>query len=490
MEGDLLATLDRHPGERAKPGDDAEGRSAPVPEEQPPADGWGRSRPATVVAWALFALMALGVTVSVLSYDFRTEPVIGDQASFLVNAQSLAHGDHNLSYDRADFERFLDVGWADQPYGLFFQRYRYGWSFAKPYGYSVWLVPFLRVLGARWGMPVANLALMAAITVLGATLLRLRFRGAVVPLTLGAYLFGSYLFFYAYHFYVELFVVALVSVVFLALVKGVREERPGWVTAGVAISAFLVAEKAPALVLVGPACAYAVARLGSWRLRVQSIVVAGLVLAVAVAPYLYYSDGRTWSAYGGERYYAAGGAPFGGSDAYERFRLGDSFSVGYVRDQAFRDIPDKARSAVYYVAGRHTGVLVFMPLAVFLVAATLIDRRRGSGLGWVVLVGLGAYVLFYVWLFPGNYYGGGQSFGNRYFLQASPAVLALPVVFRLRARALAIAGAASILVALVFLWPHYERPSSALRDLWRTSPVQRVLPFESNQERASFFRRP
>lgn len=452
-------------------------------------DGWGRSRGATVAAWVAFALVAVVVAHSIRGYDFRDRPVFGDQASFILQAQSLAHDDHNLSYDAADFERFRDLGWADQPLGLFFQRNDHGWAFAKPYGYSVWLVPFIRVLGPGRGVAAANLVLLGIVGLLGALALRLRFRGAVVPIVLGAFLFGSYLFFYGYHLYTELFLAALVGGAFLALVKGTLGRNPVLVGAGLVVAAFLVVEKPPALVLVAPAVLVALRRIGSWRTRCALAGVAAVVALVAVVPYLHYSDFATWNPYGGERYYAATGVPFGGSGGYWRYHSDETFSLGYVTDNAFGDLPDKARSALYYVAGRHTGVAVFMPLAVFLVGVAALGWRRSDDLGRSVLAGLAAYVVFYVWFFPFNYYGGGQSFGNRYFLQASPVVLFLPALFRMRARTLAVGSAACVVVAVVLLGPHYRDPSGALLELHRTSPAQRLLPFEVNQTRANFFKR-
>lgn len=340
-------------------------------------------------------------------------------------------------------------------------------------------------------MQLANLALLGAITALGASILRLRFRGAAVPLTLGAFLFGSNLFFYTYHLYTELFLVVLVAASLLALVKGAQGSDARWVGVGLGLSAFLVAEKAPALLVVGPAAAVGLVRLGTWRRRLPVLGVSAAVFAVAIVPYVFYSGGRTWNAYGGERYYAVSGVPFDGLDAgFVRWRTDETFSVGYVRENLFHDVPGKLESAAYYAVGRHTGIVGFMPLAAVLLVASLAVGRRGGGLGWAVLGGLLAYVAFYVALFPRNYYGGGQSFGDRYFLQASTAVLFLPVLFKLRARTLGLAALLSAAFAVAYLWPHYHDATGAVRHLDRTSAVQWAFPFEANQESASYFRPP
>src|SRR3546814_7570190 len=86
-------------------------------------------------------------------------PVAGAQASFVYQALSLRGGD--LSYDADDQARWLELGWADQPHGLFVQQRGDGWAFAKPLGYSVLLAPAMAVAGAH-GITLVGAGLLLA----------------------------------------------------------------------------------------------------------------------------------------------------------------------------------------------------------------------------------------------------------------------------------------------------------------------------------------
>ncbi|MFN8017778.1 MAG: hypothetical protein U0P45_06615 [Acidimicrobiales bacterium] len=458
-------------------------------------EGWGTSRRATVAAWALFAVVAAWFAYGILHDDFRRYEVLGDSSSYLLQAESLGFAGHDLRYDQQDVDRFRAFRWADEPYGLYFQRSGDGWAFAKPYGYSVVLAPFLRAFGPRYGVSLANLALLAVLAALGTATLRLRFRGAIVPLVLGVFLFGSPLVFYAHHLWVEVFWAPLVLAVLYATVRACRDRSVWWGLAGAVLAALLLAEKAPALPLVAPVGVLALMRLGSWPRRAAVLGAFAVALLVAVVPYQQASDGRAANPYGGQRYYARSYVPFDGERTppvdgrgYGPVRSDETFSVSYAVDELGRDWGDKVASGAYYVVGRHTGLLPFEPLALFVVAAALVGIRRAGWTGRLVLVGLLGYVAFYVLLFPHNYNGGGQTLGNRYFLQVYPAVLVLAATARLRVKPLAVGAAVSAAAAWAFMSQHYTDAGHAIRDIDQTNPVQRLLPFEGNQDGANYFR--
>jgi hypothetical protein len=94
-----------------------------------------------------------------------------------------------------------------------------------------------------------------------------------------------------------------------------------------------------------------------------------------------------------------------------------------------------------------------------------------------------------VW--PRNYYGGEQSLGNRYFLQIAPSLLALAVAARVHTRALTVAALAGAVLAVLFMFPHFEDPSGAYSvGLARTSWLQRQLPYESGISHGRVFQPP
>jgi hypothetical protein len=125
-------------------------------------------------------------------------------------------------------------------------------------------------------------------------------------------------------------------------------------------------------------------------------------------------------------------------------------------------------------------MLVFVPVGFLILALVLARIRKLDAHAWALLIGILGYVLVHAFGFSANYFGGGQSLGNRYFLQIAPSLLALAVVARVHARALMLAAIGGAVLAVLFMWPHFEDPSGAYSvGLARTSWLQRQLPAET-----------
>jgi 4-amino-4-deoxy-L-arabinose transferase-like glycosyltransferase len=447
------------------------------------------------VAWAALVAATLVTCVGTLRHDYRDATLVGDQASQLMQAVSLAHGG-DLAYDPSDLRHYADATWRvryREPAGLLFQRHGDGWAFAKPYGYSLVVAPFLRVLGPSRGVAVANTLLLLALLAVCTALLRLRLDGPAVPLTAGALVLVSNVVPYAYVLYVELFTALVVGVAAYGLLRAARDGARWAGLLGFAATGLAAAEKSTLAIALAPLVVVTLVRLPGLRGRLPALAAGALVFALAVVPYWHYSGGHTLSPYGGERYASRGGAvPFSDPPAptnrYGRSGTDETLSVHYVRRALGESWGDKAQSTLTYVVGRHTGVLLFMPVAVVVAALALLTGRRITAPGLAILGGLLLYALAYVVLFTDNYYGGGQSYGNRYFVQVCPLVAALAAAAPIPSRRLVVGALASILFGLVALWPGIRHPSTAVEHIERTTALQRRFPFESNQAGAVRFR--
>lgn len=442
----------------------------------------------TVLCWIALAAWAALVLVDVALHDFRTQPLAGDTASYLMQAVSASAGDHRLEFDAQDLERWKSLDWTDEPVGMFYQRYDDGaYGLAKPYGYSVFAASFIGLLGAVRGVAVANAVLLGLLIGTSILLLRTRFSGPVVPIAVAGLYLASYTYLYAYWTHSELFLALVTLVALLGIVRFAQTGAVGWALLAFAVIGFGVSEKAAFVALFTPLAVVALWRATRWRDRL-AMAAAGLgVLAVAVLPYLHYSDWESITPYGGaDREYVAFATPFAGGTT------GFIESGGVDEARLWEDlrgpVSDKALAASYMLVGRHTGLLVFMPLALLLILIGVTRFPRADAWGRAALLGVVLYLAFYAVLFPTNYFGGGQSLGNRYFLQAAPAVLALAVLVGLDRRAFLAASLLGAALGLLLLWPHHEEPASAHVYLERTSTLQRLLPFESNQETSSYFR--
>jgi hypothetical protein len=443
------------------------------------------ARWATPAAWAVFAACAAIVLGSALTHDFRDEPIAGDTGGHLMQALSLAYDSHSLNFDARDLQRFQELGWAQQPVGMFFQQYDgERWAVGKPYGYSLYLAPFIAVLGPVDGVALGNTLLLAAMMLITVLLLRTRYDGPVVPLLTGAFYLASYVYMYAFWVHTELFLGLVTLIAFAGAVRFAQTGRAWWAVLSFAAIGFAGSEKGAYLALYAPIGLVMLWKARTWRLRVALPVVALAVLAVAVLPYLRYSDWESFNPYGGERYLVQSATPFaGGTTGFAR--------TGYSGEDITRyfsyPFSGKLEALAYTFVGRHTGMLVYLPVALLLLVAAIAHVRRADAWGRAALLSVLAYLLFYAFLFPTNFFGGGQSLGNRYFLQMAPAIIAMAVLMQLPRRVLLGCSLAGIVLGGALLIPQHLRPQQAHVHIERTSAPQRLLPFEANQETKYYF---
>jgi hypothetical protein len=457
-----------------------------------------RSATTSRLVLAACALVLGAAAARILLHDPTSLPVSGDQASFTYQALSLRGGD--LAYDATDQRRWLDLGWSEQPHGLFVQQRDDGWAFAKPLGYSVVLAPALAVAGAR-GISIVGAALLLAYAGCWYGVGRLRWDVGTAALVATAATVASHAWFFGFPAHADLFVAVLVGLAALGASRAALSEhdRVAWSCLAMVAAGLLVTEKLPALVALAPVLVVALVRVPS-RARLLAIGAGAAVIGLSVLPYLFYSDGSSWNAYGGDRFYAPGTTPWsGGTEAdLTPWRTRDSLSPDYVLDQ-LRDPDDEMPSAALtYAVGRHTGVATFMPIVPALAGAAAVaawrrrhDRGASRGdprspgiVGAAAAVGLLAYVALYLVAFTTNYFGGGQSVGNRYFLQVSALVPVVAVTVGVTVAVARWCTAAAAAWAMVVLGAQMRHPEEAFYRIDRTTAAQRLLPFDGSQEHA------
>lgn len=417
--------------------------------------------------------------------------VAGDEGTYLAMAASLA-AEGDLVFDERDRERLVTA----PPGGrrtVILQQDGERLAYSKPALYPFLAAPFYRVLGERGLVVLNGAALTAALGLAWVALARVGGAGRAA-LTLATFAGASVLPAYVTWQMSDGFQTAL-AIGGLALALGSlrlpRVARPSpldrlldgggsaWL-AGALLGA-LVAQRLPnGLVLVGAVVALLVAGQRERGLR----VLVGAVAVLALAGWLGHALQGAANPYRAVRasFDDSIGHPIAANEplARERFVVGGATqSLGWIPDW---QPALSAYSALYYLIGRHTGLLAYFPALLALVLPLARSRERAR---WVLVGAAVATALFYLVWWPDNYFGGSTFLGNRYFLTAYPLLLfALPALpgWRSIAAAWVLAGGlfASAWVSTLRILETEEgwhSQSHAYVGLFR------LLPFESTASR-------
>ncbi len=431
----------------------------------------------SVATWVACGLIFARVLYLSITQDFRRQILVADQSSFLAMASSIAN-DHDLWIGSSDIARWPTLGWTGAPLGLFFQVTDHAPAYAKPYGYPLLLGAVMKVVGVGHAVAVTNTLLYVLASTAVLLLVHKRTSWTVAAVVTTALMGVSNVFFYVFPVGVEMFMACLVAWFFLAAWNA-AEGRIAWAMFALVLAAALISEKQPVLVAIAPMIVLVVARQRGWLRRVGVVATGAAAYVVAVLPYLHYSGWRTITPYGGVRYFSYGG---GVDPATAKRSLSDSVtSWSYVREHAFSHPGEKWTATLYTLFGQHIGLLVWLPLAVFVLVLALLRPRGVRPYGIAALAGLVGYLAFYIVLFPHNTYGASQSVGNRYFVQISPIVAAVVAGTAIKARHLVVASVASMAMVLVLVWPQYvESPRDSLVHIERRSGPQQWFMWESD----------
>jgi hypothetical protein len=429
--------------------------------------------------WVVPVLAGLAVVWAAAIFFLRpsSRELRGDEGTYVAMAASLAR-DFDLRFGASD------RAWAEERGGvaLILQQTPRGLFYSKPILYPLLTAPFMLV-SAAWGGALFNFAAFVAVLLVARRLLPAA-RGAEgrdALLTFAAT--GLPLVYLAWRMTESLQVsLALAGLALtLAAVRGGAGVRPE--LAGAALLGLLVSLREPnAMVAAVPVVAALV--LGQPRravrlagaIAVAYVALVALTWAAAGAPNPYKAARSTFNAETGYPVALAGEDGVSAAAALARFSTDSELATSTLGAVPRLDPRRSAYATIYFLVGRHTGLLWYLPAVcvLFVIAARESDRA-----GRVALAGFLALALFYlVWL-PVNYFGGETFVGNRYILAGA----ALPLAALVRPpgrRALAFAW----LIAAV-------TGASAMRSVLATRHVDatsqshahaglfRLLPYES-----------
>lgn len=424
--------------------------------------------------------------VRLLPYDPTKSIVYADQASHYIQAQSIAY-DHDLKYTPADAERF-NADWRSKPQGIFLKYNGKDFYYAKPFLYSLYLVPFVAIARGK-GVIIANLLL----TMLLAGLIYRHFRQRNTLfeclLFLVPGLCFSQLIFYITIVHPDIFEATLLGLALTLWLKCLsgrapRNKKPtaetpdlvqktcffpGSTVFWTAVIMGLSIYSKPLFILIYLPLIIRLL-IYYWRWAVYFILTLGGVWLLPTLAHLT-TDG-TLSPYAGQRYYCLHNFPYDPdpndpnlSRLSAKNLVEGKYSTAQTLERVLKRFHIFIRYAgeniFYYVFGRQTGMVVYQIgglLSLLLLISFWRERRPGQGLILSVLI---LFILANFWAIPENYYGGTTSFGNRYNLQVISAFFLLAPRLP-RGRAILVPATASAIIGGFFLLPFFPKSHQAI----------------------------
>ncbi len=469
-----------------------------------------KSPKALVTRRAVFlplALLAIAFFCALWVLRGSPDRISGDESTYVAMAESVAL-DFDLRFDAGDRQRLLSNS-IDGRKSVILQRAPFGIAYSKPIVYPLAGAPFYRLFGTRGLVLLNALLLGGAVWLLARWLARLDGEGDAIP-TLVTFAAAGLLLPYVAWKTGDLMQAALAIAGLALCLEEVRARDEAGshdggdrglvrrVCGGFLLGLLISLRLTNALVAVIPVLALVLARRRRSAIATTVAIAATFLACVGATRWFEGSPSpyRTIRA----TFNAETGYPVG-TEAETALRRFDFDRATYDDKKELIEPPlASAYSAVYFLAGRYTGLILYFPMAFVLVGSAL---RRPDRTSWVVLAAVGALSVFYLVYLPFNYFGGATCIGNRYFLvgyAALPFALTRPV----RVKALVAVWCVALLTAVsalasvittreddrsllnhahagVFRWLPYESTAAGLaggRDVfWKKEFARFVDPY-------------
>jgi hypothetical protein len=457
-------------------------------------------------ASALAALVVIAILITLPVDVPKKFGIKGDESTYVAMALSLAY-DGDLKFRQEDLQRFEQI-YGMGPEGIFLkQGYRLqvalsaGWppiriektrrparqglDFGKPFIYSAVAAPFVRIAGVR-GLLILNLLLAVAVLWMAVRFASRRMSAPAAIVVSLAFVGASIAGLYTVWLTSEFFNFALVFAgFFFWLFKEVvepAEQTPGswlyeWKTDLIAAFLFGLAtfSKPPNALLVAPLILTLAVRR-RWRGAALTCVVFLVASAGAFAVNGLVAGEMNYQ--GGDRRTFYGRFPYG--DPTITFdRLGQAMVTEDTDAESLFApnvmFPLLGHNVVYFVVGRHAGLIPYFFPGVAILAAWALRPGRWRRWQTFSVLTLGASVFVMLVLIPYSWNGGGGPPGNRYFLSLYPVLF-----FLLPATRGGWPLALSTCLGLLVVGPLSLHPLAASRQPWHNAEhgVVRVLPVE------------
>lgn len=443
--------------------------------------------------WAVLArALLLAAYAAMLGAVLMTCPekngIYMDQMTFLLQALSIAR-DGDLQYTPADRERFHQLGWGEEPLGLFLRTNGTKYYYGKPAFYALLAAPFCRVAPNR-GALVLNALLWAGLVELGYRWFRRRLPPLLSAL-LSLMCWGlSAAPFYVFVIHPDILIAFLLALFLHGVFLAATGVRTATVTYGILLGilgGLIAYSRVPLLVFVFSATFLWLVR-GVLRPAAAMLCACAAIMGLFAA--LHLSEDGSWNPYLGSRIMVLEADPYSTHQVKDTATLSaptggffqpQALATRYTAERLKAHAAYSPRFIVHFLAGRRVGLFPYLTpfLLLGLLGAIGLFRKNGMTALWV-LVPFAAYAAVNFLLLPFNYQGGATAIGNRYALQSAPALLYAFGWTAVSPLAMRFALAALAAAAVYFPGRALRHPDTTVRDNFLIAQWNRfrLLPIE------------
>ena len=373
---------------------------------------------------ASFAVILITLNIFLKYLNDSSRFIICDESVYI--AQTLSYVfDNDNQYDEKDFVRFLLQVNKNGPSGIFLNYYHNKFYFSKTILFPLFGAPFAYFFGVN-GLEVLNFFCFLGLIILSYVFLKKRNNKILSLFFAICYILCSVSVAYIFESFIDLFNIFSLSLVFLIFFKYIENPKDNKLYLNICALLFgiLIYSRIPYFPFVFFCC---LKLLFDKRAGFKSALIFVMIFLIPFSLLTLYHINQIgyFSPYGGIRYHYGDLSPY--MNAYKeqlytsKNLLEDKFLIHTNADNilessiyALSDIKAFLYNIYCYLLGWQTGVLIYFP-CVFLVFFNV--RKKDLLQNWYIFCGILGHILFFMLQGFSNYFGGGHSLGNRYFLQ-------------------------------------------------------------------------
>lgn len=391
-----------------------------------------RNKNGLIFVYITLSLCLMVITLRLPHLKYRG--FLSDEATYLAIAESLVF-DKDIYYEPKDLIRIVE-NYPSGPQGIFLRKtIGNRLVYAKSIIYSLFASPFYAVFKER-GFITFNVILFMLSSFLAWKWLMLIFRDSKPAIAISlVFFFCSVAFLYLFWMTPEIFNLSLVSMGIILFSYKLNYEKRQCADDQSPIEKFLLSKysstlasifialatcsKPPNIILTIPIGLFL---LKDKKWKELFICATAFVLIIVIFFGSYYMLTGDWNFMGGERKTFYQRLPFDNPTSTFDI-LGVSHTAGNYWDEYHINFNIIANNLIYFFVGRFSGIFLYFPITLVILCSYIFAKKDKFSILIFILIIM--QILGYTILIPHNYFGGGGTLGNRYFMNIYPLFLIL-----------------------------------------------------------------